>query len=181
MFLRRTKRRDPVPVTMAGVRMGERLLQVGIDDPAVAGAIAAKVGLSGSAAAAVTDDDAAARFRRTASDAGVLIDVQVSSLEALPFEGAAFDVVLVHSARGQLAQLDAAAFAAIAREWHRVLRPGGRIVAIEPGERRGLGAVFGGSSGQAAQTIPTLEASGFRPVRVVGDLEGLKFTEGLRP
>ena len=150
------------------------------DDPGVAGAIAAKVGLSGSAAAAVIDDDAAEKMRRAASGAGVLVDIQVTALEQLPFDDGAFDVVLVHSARGQLAQLDSAAVTGAVRQWHRVLRRGGRVVVIEPGQRTGIGALLGGSA-TAAATIPALEAGGFRPVRVVGDLEGLKFTEGLRP
>ncbi len=40
MFLRKT-RIEPLPVTMSAVRMGERVLQIGVDDPAVASAIAA--------------------------------------------------------------------------------------------------------------------------------------------
>ena len=56
MFLRKTKQRDPLPVTMSGVRMGERLLQVGGDAAALAGALAAKVGLSGAAAIVVWGD-----------------------------------------------------------------------------------------------------------------------------
>jgi hypothetical protein len=48
MFLRKT-RIEPLPVTMSAVRMGERVLQIGVDDPAVASAIAGKAGLSGNA------------------------------------------------------------------------------------------------------------------------------------
>ena len=61
MFLRKCRGREPLPVTMSGVRMGERVLQIGVDDPAVAGALAAKVGLSGNAAIAVADERVAAR------------------------------------------------------------------------------------------------------------------------
>ena len=53
MFLRKS-RLEPLPVTMSAVRMGERVLQVGIDDATIAAAIAAKVGLSGNAAIAAT-------------------------------------------------------------------------------------------------------------------------------
>ena len=52
---------EPLPVTMSAVRMGERVLQIGVDDPTIASAIAAKVGLSGNAAIAVTDERDAAR------------------------------------------------------------------------------------------------------------------------
>ena len=186
MFLRKTKRREPVPVTMSGVRMGERLLQIGIDDAAVAGAIAAKVGLSGNAAAAVADDAAAARARASATDAGVLVDVQVTPVDHLPFADGAFDVVVVHSTGGFLAGLASDMRTAAAREWHRVLRHGGRAITIEAGPRGGLGALLRGGGGAAAAADPAagglavLEGGSFRPVRVVGELEGFKFTEGLK-
>ena len=48
MFLRKS-RIEPLPVTMSAVRMGERVLQVGLDDPALASTLAGKAGLSGSA------------------------------------------------------------------------------------------------------------------------------------
>ena len=70
MFLRKS-RIEPLPVTMSAVRMGERVLQIGVDDPALASAIAAKVGLSGNAAIAVTDDRDAARAHGAAAHAGV--------------------------------------------------------------------------------------------------------------
>ena len=59
MFLRKPARElEPLPIAMSGVRMGERALQIGLDNPALAGAIAAKVGLSGTAAIVVTTDAA---------------------------------------------------------------------------------------------------------------------------
>ena len=72
MFLRKAKRREPVPITMTGVRMGERVLQVGVDDASVAGAIAAKAGLSGNAAALVTDAESDARLRAALGEQAVL-------------------------------------------------------------------------------------------------------------
>jgi SAM-dependent methyltransferase len=184
MFLRKAKRSEPVPVTMSGVRMGERLLQVGIDDVNVAGAIAAKVGLSGSAAAAVPDESAAGRARSSAAEAGVLVDVQVSPADRLPFADNAFDVVVIHSTHGFLGGLDASTRAGAAREWHRVLRPGGRAVTIEAGPRSGFAAMLRGGAAPAtdlaAGGLASLEAGGFRPVRVVGELEGYRFTEGLK-
>lgn len=186
VFLRKAKRREPVPVTMSGVRMGEKLLQVGLDDAAIAGAIAAKVGLSGSAAAAVDSEELAAQARSSALESGVLVDVQVSPLERLPFDAGSFDVVVVHGSRGLLPRLAAGTRTAAAGEWHRVLRHGGRVVAIEPGPRSGLAGLFRGGAEPdpayeaAGGTLAVLQAGGFRAVRVVGQLEGLTFTEGLK-
>ena len=184
MFLRKTKRREPVPVTMSGVRMGERLLQVGDVDAAIAGNIAAKVGLSGSAAAVALDEAGAARARASAAEAGVLVDVEIAPLERLPFADAAFDVVVVHGIDRLTGRVDQPALAAAAREWYRVVRQGGRVITIEAGTRRGLAGLFGGTSSatspSASAATAVLESGGFRPVRIVGDLEGFKFSEGLK-
>ena len=186
MFLRKTKRREPVTVTMSGVQMGEKLLQIGLDDAAVAGAIAAKVGLSGSAAAAVETDALAAQARSSAQDAGVLVDVHVTAFDRLPFDDGAFDIIVVHSARGRLPRLPAEARTAAAREWRRVLRHGGRVVTIEPGPRGGLAGLLRGGAAPdpaydaAGGTLAVLQSGGFRAVRTVGQLEGFTFVEGLK-
>src|SRR5690348_506479 len=115
MFLRKS-RLDALPVTMSAVRMGERVLQVGVDDPAIVAAIAAKIGLSGHAAMAVTDEREAARANSAAASAGLLVDVRVAPPTSLPFDTDAFDLVIVHSAHGRLASLDDATRVGAARE-----------------------------------------------------------------
>src|SRR5918993_5567672 len=102
MFFLRKSSLEQLPVAMSGVRMGERALQIGIDDRSVAGAIAAKVGLSGSAAFAVTSEGKAAQARTAGATAGLLVDVQLMSLDTLPFEASAFDVIVVHAGDGSL-------------------------------------------------------------------------------
>ena len=42
--------REPLAVTMTGVRMGERVLQIGMTDASLTGVLSAKPGLSGHAA-----------------------------------------------------------------------------------------------------------------------------------
>src|SRR5688572_5397874 len=130
-FLRKRTQQEQLPVSMSGVRMGERVLQIGIDNPSLVGAIAAKAGLSGHAAIAVSDAHASASAQAAATKAGVLIDLQVTSLQSLPFADESFDVVVVHGARGLLASLGESARIAMLREAHRALRAGGRIVIIE--------------------------------------------------
>jgi SAM-dependent methyltransferase len=185
-FLRKTAARDPLPVTMSGVRMGERLLQVGVNDARLAGLLAAKVGLSGHAAMIVTDETAAARARAGIAEAGGLVDLHVTGLDALPFEPDSFDAIVVHNMDNRLASIDGGTRASVVSEWRRVLRVGGRIVVIEAGTRGGLGALL--RSGpkldadyeRSGGTIATLESAGFRPVRLLGDREGYKFIEGLK-
>ena len=188
MFFRevlfRTLRLEPLPITMTGVRMGEQLLQIGIDDPVTVGALAKKVGLSGVNALVAPDEATARRAKAAADAAGVLIDVQVARWRAFPFEAASFDLVVLHSARGLLATLPPEERVGCLQECRRMLRNGGRIIIVESAPRGGFAGLLrshrvdehyarGGSAEGA------LKAEGFRPVRVLGEAEGYIFTEGL--
>jgi len=186
-FLRKTNlARDPLAVAMSGVRIGERVLQIGINDARIVGALAAKAGISGHAAAVLADDHAAARAKKGAEQAGALIDVRVAPLHALPFDGSAFDVVVIHNLDGFLAALASGPRAAALRECHRVLRIGGRALAIEPGTRTGLGALLHLTAKSdpgyetAGGTTGALREAGFTAARLLADREGLRFIEGLK-
>jgi hypothetical protein len=187
MFLRRSKdRRDPLAVAMSGVRLGERALQVGVDDARLVGQIAAKTGLSGAAACVVDDAEQAAKAKGGADRVGVLIDIAVAPPGTLPHPDSAFDVAVIHGAGGRLALLDATTRGTLLGESLRVLRPGGRVIAIEPGTRTGLTSVLrpvpSAQAGyDAAGGVATdLRTAGFTAVRLLGDREGLRFTEGLK-
>ena len=151
---------------MSGVRMGERALQIAIDDPEIAGTIAAKVGLSGHAAIAVSDEAAATTARNAAAKAGALVDVHAGPLHAIPVSNDSFDVIVVNARSGWLTTLDESSRAAILRETFRIVRPGGRIVAIE------------GAQGVAVEALAT---AGFKAARVLAERDGYRFTEGLKP
>ena len=62
---------------MTGVKLGDRVAFIGAADPGRTAAIAAKVGLSGRAAAAVPDEQALARVNTAAAGAGVLVDADI--------------------------------------------------------------------------------------------------------
>ena len=184
MFFRKP-RIEALPVTMAGVRMGERLLQIGVDDAGLVAALASKVGLSGAAAHAVDNERDAARARSAASGAGALVDVQVTPLRALPFEPGSFDLVVIHSLGGLLASMTPEERVGCLQSVHRALRGGGRAVVIEAAPRQGLAALFRGHAvnehyAAAGGAEGALRAEGFRPVRLLGDREGYRFTEGLK-
>lgn len=181
MFFLRKSTLERLPVVMSGVRMGERVLQIGVDDPALVGAIAAKVGLSGHAAVVVTDEGYAAKARAAAATVGALADVQVTSLDALPFSNASFDVVVLH-AGGVKVALSIASGAEMLRDTHRVLRSGGRLVVIDIGDRVGLLGRLGAPRGSdIGETVNALGAAGFRPARLLAEREGYRFIEGLKP
>jgi SAM-dependent methyltransferase len=152
----------------------------------VASAIAGKVGLSGNAAIAVVDDREAARAHRAAASAGVLVDVEVTSLASLPFDSGAFDLVIAHDLRGLVSTLDVQMRLAAMREWHRVLRQGGRVMTIEAGPATGIKSFIRQSRGNVAYddvaggVVGALEAAGFKPVRLLAEREGYRFTEGIK-
>ena len=181
MFFLRKSSLEQLPVAMSGVRMGERALQIGVDDRTLAGAIAAKVGLSGTAAFAVTSEGKAAHARRAGEAAGVLVDVQTTSLPTLPFAADAFDVVIVHAGDSSIPALGDAAGVPTLREAHRVLRGGGRVLIIEGGPRGITGWLRPRVRPlDPAATVAALSTAGFRAARPLAEREGYRFTEGLK-
>ncbi|MBI4886640.1 MAG: class I SAM-dependent methyltransferase [Acidobacteria bacterium] len=180
MFFLRKSPLERLPVVMSGVRMGERALQIGVGDPSLVGAIAAKVGLSGHASVAVAEARQAERARAAAARAGALVDVQMApGGGALPFADAAFDVVVIHPG-GLASPLHDAAGAAMLRDAHRMLRGGGRIVVIEGGGR-GLAARLRSTPlADAAPVLAALGAAGFKAARQLAEREGYRFLEGLK-
>jgi SAM-dependent methyltransferase len=186
MFLRKSSvGGEPLAVTMSGARLGERALQIGIDNPGIAAAIAAKTGMTGLATIVVADEAAAGTARAAIAEAGGLGEVHVGALHSLPFADGTYDVVIIHTAQGLLAALPGDARKRVLAECRRVLRVGGRVLALEAGSPTGLRGLLGGArhDGQyeaAGGTAAALETAGFRGVRTLGDRQGYRFIEGLK-
>jgi len=182
MFLRQTTvGREPLAVAMSGVRMGERVLQIGMDTPEVTAVLAAKPGLSGESSMVVPNDATAVSARRAAEKAGALVNIRVHDLENLPYDPQSFDLVVVHNRSGQFASLNEAQRSRALQECRRVLRSGGRIVVIDQGTPTGLTAIFKSRKDpeSAAVTVRELGTAGFRSVRPLGDRDGYSFVEGM--
>src|SRR5262245_52611375 len=124
--LRRRDDRFGLAISMTGVKMGDRFIQVGCANGGRLGAIASKVGLSGRAVAVTPDTAAAARAKKGAAQAGALVEVEVAPPTKLPLEDGSFDLLVVDETEGLLAAMDSAERAATVREALRVLTPGGR-------------------------------------------------------
>lgn len=172
-------------VRMVGIKMGDRFLQVGCPHGDRLAALAAGVGLSGRTVVIVPDEGSAARARKGAADAGVLVEIVLAPPTHLTADDAAFDVVVLDDTSGLLATMAPADRAAATGELHRVLRQGGRALVIGTSRRGGLAALLpraprnpefvaaGGPQG-------ALEAGGFKSARVLAEREGLSFVEGLK-
>src|SRR5262245_6569940 len=182
MCLRRSESdRDPLVVVMSGARRGERILQIGLNDPVYASLIAQKAGLTGFATLVAADSATSTKAQTALTPAPVVL----ARLDALPFAADRFDVAVINGADGLLAGMGGARHDALA-ELHRVLRQGGRVVSIEPGSATGLLARFKSESAamtsylSAGGTVAALNQAGFKPARELADKEGLRFVEGLR-
>ncbi len=168
-------------VGMTGVKLGERFVQIGCAHGGRLGAIAARVGLSGRAVVVVPDERAAARARKGAAEAGVLLDVEIAPPTDLPLASGEFDLVVI-DATGDVTGLPPHQRAAAVREALRVLRPGGRTLVIAQGRRTGLAALLPSTpSAWSAEAESVLKAGGFGSVRTLADREGLVFVEGIKP
>jgi len=182
-FLREsTVGREPLPVSMSGIGRGERVLQVGVDDPSIVGAIAARPGLNGQAVVVAFDEASAERVRRAVAEAGALVEVDVHAPESLPFDDGSFDAAVVHNRRNWLGEPDPATGRRAAAECRRVLRAGGRVLVLDTGTPTGLLTRLrgGGSAGPGSSTEGILQEGGFRAVRLLADRDGYRFVEGVK-
>jgi ubiquinone/menaquinone biosynthesis C-methylase UbiE len=152
---------NDLSVTMSGVRIGERVLQVGVGDGALLAALAAKVGMSGRACGIDEDAAAVARADRAAAKGGVLVELEHAAPGPFPYDPGAFDVV-VFSGVGASGVTSPPACGEAAR----VLRPGGRCLVIL-------------KAGRASdEIVALLRQSGFRAARLLAEREGQAFVEG---
>jgi len=189
MFFNRFAKREapyPLVVGMTGVKLGDRVLQIGCSNGGPLAAIAAKVGLSGRALAVVADEASMARAQKAAASLGVLVEVEQSNTARLPADDGVFDLVILDDAGGSFSAMRETDRASTLREAARVVRPGGRVMIIGATPLQGLSALL--SRGPAAPSIAVsgeaasaLETAGFRGARTLAEREGLIFVEGIRP
>jgi SAM-dependent methyltransferase len=184
LFGTRTRRGDEphmLVVGMTGVRLGERVAQIGCAHGGRLAAVAKKVGLSGRAVAIVPDDASAERARKGAAQAGALVEIETAPPTRLPADDGAFDLVVVDDTAGLLGSLSTGDRAATIREVLRLLRPGGRAIVIGNGPPSGLRRLLGRAPGPQFDAAPVLQANGFKSVRNLAERDGLRFVEGIRP
>ena len=170
---------EPLSVSMAGAKLGDRVLIIGCTDPRLIAALAAKAGLSGRACAVDPDADVVEKAGRIVLREGALVEASAAPLNALPFDADAFDLVIL---RDVLRDIDADPQPAVLQQAHRVVRPGGRIMAIETAARAGIfGAKATSQPSPAGEALTRAFASeGFAATRTLAERDGLIFVEGLK-
>jgi ubiquinone/menaquinone biosynthesis C-methylase UbiE len=141
-FGRESAFRDGV-LRLARLSPGERVLDVGCGTGTLAIAAKRQVGPTGTVYGVDASPEMIARAGKKASKAGVEIVLKNGLVEALPFPDGHFDAVLstmmLHHLPGKLRSQ-------CAGEMRRVLRPGGRVLAVDfgtsPAQKGGVVAHF---------------------------------------
>ena len=175
---------ESLAVSMAGIKLGDRLLVLGCGDPVRIAHLAVKTGLTGRACAIDAREPFTARAADIAAREGALIETFTAPWDALPLEAHSFDVAVIDDV---LPHLDAGLRTACVLDVHRVLRPGGRCLVIDPGTRGGIGRFNRGPAANPdagyisrGGAVAALESGGFRAARVLAEREGLLFAEGVK-
>src|SRR3954468_12607879 len=94
---------EPLAVTMAGVKLGNRFLAIGIRDIKLIAALAMKAGLTGRSCAVDADPGRTATAAAAIEREGGLVEVAQAPWGALPYDPGSFDVAV---ARDLLSTLD---------------------------------------------------------------------------
>jgi len=113
---------------LAGLSAGASVLDVGCGSGTLAIAAARRVGPTGNVHGIDPSPEMIARARRKAQKAAVATDFQTAAAQKLPFPDGRFDVVLSTLV---LHQIPHEALSMCASEMRRVLRPGGRLLAVD--------------------------------------------------
>ena len=163
---------------MIGAKAGNRVLVVGAANGALVAELALITGLNGRTLVVDRSATTRAQVEAAAARAGALVDYEDAPAAMLPLDADTFDVVVI-----QQGLAGAADRSPIVAEATRVLRTGGRVIAIEAAPRAGVfGAVARSAApkADAKALLQTLTAAGLKAVRVLSEADGVLYLEGTK-
>jgi tRNA A58 N-methylase Trm61 len=148
-------------VSMVGVKLGERLVQLGGRDGGLLAALGGKTGLTGQVVGVEQTEADATPVQQDAEKAGVLADAVAAPDWKTTFDPESFDLAVVPY--GDPGSRDLHARVA---EAFRLLRLGGRCTVIQ--------------RTSSDTTVALLQQHGFRAARLLAERDGLSFYEALK-
>jgi ubiquinone/menaquinone biosynthesis C-methylase UbiE len=151
---------------LAGLAEGESVLDVGCGTGTLAIAAKYRVGDLGRVRGVDPSPEMIGRAKKKARKKGVEVDFQTAAAESLPFQDATFDVVL---STVMLHHLPGGARATSISEIRRMLKPGGRFLAVDFGgsaeHRRSLaGRLHAHAKFELRQVVPLVHQAGLAQV-----------------
>jgi ubiquinone/menaquinone biosynthesis C-methylase UbiE len=173
---------ESLAVSIAGIKLGNRLLMLGCGDPLLVAQLAVKTGLTGRAFAIDVREDLTAAAEALAPQEGALIETATAPWSTLPLEPGSFDVAVLRHVFPDLPQPERIA---CANEVRRVLRAGGRCLVLDPAPAPGISSLLKPTRVNpqyVAQggAVSVLEAAGFRAARLIAAREGISFSEAAK-
>ncbi len=166
-------------VSMIGARPGDSVVFCGASRPDLAGAVGAVTGLNGQTTVVDRRNGAADQVAAAAAAAGALVDFEDAPLTDLPFDTNQWDAAVLVD--GLPAPGDPAS--AALHEAIRIVRPGGRLILLDPVGRAGMFGTFRKSSAPAPPTEEVnarLIASGLRAARFLAEVDGIRYFEAVK-
>ena len=167
-------------MTMAGVKLGQRLLAVGTRDPKLVAQLAVKSGLTGRACLIDADEESLRAAAAATEQEGALVEPVRAPYGMWPLDDNSFDVAVIPDL---LPTLTPDVRDRCLAEVLRVLRPGGRVLIVERAPRGGLvGALVGGARNAPPYEGPVqlLKTHGFAAVRQLAETDGVSYAEGVK-
>jgi ubiquinone/menaquinone biosynthesis C-methylase UbiE len=164
---------------MIGARAGQHVLMMGAADSRLAAALAGVTGLNGRTLVVDPSPDARRSVETAAADAGALVDFEQQSFSGTAAEPGMFDIVVLSQSLSVTGEQPAS----VVGEAMRVVRTGGRVVAIEGASTTGLFSALRRPSrpsltGDAIRDLFT--AAGLRATRVLAEVDGVTYVEGTK-
>ena len=169
--------------TIAQLKPGERVLDVGCGTGSLAIIAKQRVGVSGESHGIDPSPEMIARAQMKARRAGVDVKVREGAAQELPYPDAHFEVVTSTMMLHHLRRDDRVI---CAQEMRRVLKPGGRLLAVDfnsPGKKRGIIGHFHRHGHTDVRYLTELiEAAGLTLVKQDGvGVRDLQFVLATRP
>lgn len=178
MRLFRPSNLEQLPVSIAGIKLGDRVLMLGSADPKLIAQLALKTGLTGRFVVVDEAESRAARAAEVVEREGALIETVTAPWTMLPLDAESFDVAVV---RDVWPALDAPVRSSAVREVLRVLRPGGRCLVMETAARSGFASLLSRRPADPDYAaVRALSEAGFKAVRTIAERDGVLFAEGVK-